>query len=171
MEIKYIDTPIGRVLGVETALKDIGEWHPTVTQVRKTILQRLIGGPTLTGDNLPPEIARYAPSSADVATISDACVAAVQAGRMIDFGHWPNAIIKQGGNRGGPPPPGGTTNHRYNLTFNASARNLFNNVNLATPVGTVDSPLFGRSNALGGAFGGVSQSANRRIDLQLVFNF
>lgn len=75
------------------------------------------------------------------------------------------------GNRGGPPPPGGTTNRRYNITFNVSARNLLNNVNLGTPVGTVDSPLFGRSNALGGAFGGVSQSANRRIDLQLVFNF
>jgi hypothetical protein len=75
------------------------------------------------------------------------------------------------GNRGGPPPPGGASGRRYNLTFNVSARNLFNNVNLAPPVGTVDSPLFGKSNALGGAFGGVSQSANRRIDLQLVFNF
>jgi hypothetical protein len=38
-------------------------------------------------------------------------------------------------------------------------------------VGTVDSPLFGKSNSLGGAFGGVSQSANRQIYLQLVFNF
>jgi hypothetical protein len=75
------------------------------------------------------------------------------------------------GNRGGPGGNQPTTQRKYNVTFNVSGRNVFNNVNLATPVGTVDSPLFGKSNGLGGAFGGVSQSANRRIDLQAVFNF
>ncbi|HEY0760144.1 MAG TPA: carboxypeptidase regulatory-like domain-containing protein [Acidisarcina sp.] len=82
-----------------------------------------------------------------------------------------------GGGRGGPGgggpggPAGGTSDRRYNLTFNVQARNIFNNVNYATPSGQLDSPLFGKSNALGGAFGGVATSANRRIDLQMVFSF
>jgi hypothetical protein len=96
-----------------------------------------------------------------------------------------------GGRRGGGPPGGGlggrglsgagggpggafgggaTTNRRYNLTFSVSGRNILNRVNLAPPVGTLDSPLFGQSNALAGgpySFG----SATRRIDLQAVFSF
>ena len=38
------------------------------------------------------------------------------------------------------------------------------------PIGVVG-PTFGQFTGLGGAFGGVSQSANRRIDLQAVFSF
>jgi hypothetical protein len=74
------------------------------------------------------------------------------------------------GGRPGGGPPGPTSNHRYNLTFNVQARNLFNNVNYAAPIGVVG-PTFGQYTGLGGAFGGVSQSANRRIDLQAVFAF
>ncbi len=92
------------------------------------------------------------------------------------------------GGRGGGPPGGGlggrgltgsgggggmggaTTNKRYNLTLGVSARNLFNNVNLASPVGNLQSPLFGQSNSLAGPpFS--SGSANRRIDLQATFSF
>jgi hypothetical protein len=75
-----------------------------------------------------------------------------------------------GGRGGGPPGAGGSSSHRYNLTLNAQARNLFNNVNYAAPIGVVG-PTFGQYTGLGGAFGGVSQSANRRIDLQAVFSF
>jgi carboxypeptidase family protein len=65
---------------------------------------------------------------------------------------------------------GSSTNRRYNLTFGVAARNIFNNVNLATPIGTLDSPLFGHSNALaGGPFS--SSAANRRIDFQAIFSF
>jgi len=65
---------------------------------------------------------------------------------------------------------GGETSHKYNLTFSVSARNLFNNVNYAPPVGNLDSPLFGTSNALAGPpFS--SGSAVRRIDLQMLFSF
>ena len=74
------------------------------------------------------------------------------------------------GARPGGPPPGSTPTRRYNLTLNASARNLFNNVNYAAPIGVVG-PTFGDYTGLGGAFGGVSQSANRRIDFQAVFSF
>ena len=77
-------------------------------------------------------------------------------------------FIGFGGRPGGPGGP--TSNHRYNLTLSAQARNLFNNVNYAAPIGVVG-PTFGQYTGLGGAFGGVSQSANRRIDLQAVFSF
>jgi hypothetical protein len=92
-----------------------------------------------------------------------------------------------GGGRGGPPGGGlggrglsggggnpfgqGTAvNRRYNLTFSASARNIFNHVNYGSPVGNLNSPLFGSSNSLAfGPFG--SGNAIRRIDLQLTFAF
>jgi len=65
---------------------------------------------------------------------------------------------------------GNETAHRYNLTFSVSARNLLNNVNYAPPVGNLDSPIFGTPNALAGPpFS--SGSANRRIDLQMLFSF
>ena len=75
-----------------------------------------------------------------------------------------------GGHGGGRGMDGGSTNKRYNLTFSVSARNVFNNVNLATPIGNLSSPLFGQANGLaGGPFS--SSTANRRIDLQIQFTF
>ncbi len=77
------------------------------------------------------------------------------------------------GGRGLGGPDAGSTNHRYNLTFSASARNIFNNVNLALPIGNLSSPLLGQSNGLAGGFGpgGGASTANRKIDLQVSFNF
>jgi hypothetical protein len=74
-----------------------------------------------------------------------------------------------GGGRGGMFG-GDTSDRKYSLTFNVLVRNLFNNVNLAAPVGNVNSPYFGQSIALaGGPFG--SGAYNRRLDLQAVFSF
>src|SRR5271165_3647608 len=74
------------------------------------------------------------------------------------------------GGGGNPFSFGNETNHRYNLTFTVSARNLLNNVNYAPPVGNLDSLKFGQPNALAGPpFS--SGSANRRIDLQMLFSF
>src|SRR6202040_4249395 len=50
-----------------------------------------------------------------------------------------------GGGRGGGGFDQGATNRRYSLTFAVSARNAFNKVNLATPIGDLSSPLFGQS--------------------------
>jgi hypothetical protein len=92
-----------------------------------------------------------------------------------------------GGGRGGPGPglggrglggggggffgPGGNvSNARYTLTFSANARNVFNNVNLSAPYGALNTTFFGRSNSLVGGFFS-SSAANRRIDLQVMFNF
>jgi hypothetical protein len=78
----------------------------------------------------------------------------------------------EGGRGGGGPIFGGAerSNQRYSLTFSANARNIFNNVNPAPPIGNLSSRLFGQSTALaGGVFN--TQSANRRVDLQVAFSF
>ena len=76
-----------------------------------------------------------------------------------------------GGGGGGGFDGGGSSGHRYSLTFAVSARNIFNNVNLATPIGNLSSPLFGESNQLANPPFSARPSANRRIDLQATFNF
>jgi hypothetical protein len=75
-----------------------------------------------------------------------------------------------GGGGGNPFGGGPSTNKRYNVTFTVAARNLFNNVNLARPVGNINSQFFDQSIALaGGPFN--TAAANRRIDLQVQFSF
>jgi hypothetical protein len=75
-----------------------------------------------------------------------------------------------GGGMGGFFGPGSATNARYSLTFSVNARNVFNSVNLSPPYGALNTTYFGRSNSLVGGFFS-SAAANRRIDLQLAFNF
>ena len=65
---------------------------------------------------------------------------------------------------------GGNSEQRYNLTFSIGARNAFNHMNLANPIGNLSSPKFGQSNGLaGGPFN--SSAANRSVDLQMNFSF
>lgn len=94
-------------------------------------------------------------------------------------GGFPQGGLMVGGPRGGGGRGGGMrggpfgdtpTNHRYNITIGISARNLFNHVNLAPPIGNLSSPLFGTSNALAGGFFNAA-TANRRIEMQLRFSF
>ena len=71
---------------------------------------------------------------------------------------------------------GVATAKRYNLTFSASFRNALNNVNPATPIGNLSSPLFGKSIALStfGPLPGAGPNAgagNRHIELQLRLTF
>jgi len=77
---------------------------------------------------------------------------------------------------GGPMNMGGITNQRYNVTFSLSARNLLNFVSPAAPIGNIDAPsdVFEKPNSLAGGPGGGpfgSSSSNRRIDMQITFNF
>ena len=84
-----------------------------------------------------------------------------------------------GGGAGGGG--GGGTTKRYSITMSVNARNVFNDVNLATPSAVLSPPtpespqasfsrFFGVSNALaGGPFS--SNAANRQIYLQASFNF
>ena len=76
-----------------------------------------------------------------------------------------------GGGRGGMDFGGASSsNRRYSLTFGVVVRNLFNDVNLAAPIGNLGSPLFGQSNALAKPPLG-NASYNRRLDLQVTFSF
>jgi hypothetical protein len=71
---------------------------------------------------------------------------------------------------GGPMMLGAPSDRRYTLTFSVFVRNAFNHPNYGNPVSNLTSPLFGQSTSIvGGPFS--SGSANRRIDLQAMFNF
>ena len=83
-----------------------------------------------------------------------------------------------GGMRGGGGRMGGfggDGRSRYNLTLGVQVSNLFNTVNLSTPVGNMASSRFGQSISTAGGFGGFggggSSAANRRIELQARFNW
>ncbi|MGA2714207.1 MAG: TonB-dependent receptor [Bryobacteraceae bacterium] len=73
-----------------------------------------------------------------------------------------------GGGRGPGALGGGNTGKRYNLTATVSARNAFNHVNLATPVGVLASSFFGESTAINN---GNSEAGNRKVEMQLRFQF
>ncbi len=77
-----------------------------------------------------------------------------------------------GGGFGGGGPRGGMSNtgRKYSLSFNAQALNLFNNIDLGTPVGNVTAKSFDQSTGLaGGIFS--TASAARRVFLQMAFQF
>jgi hypothetical protein len=75
-----------------------------------------------------------------------------------------------GGPRGGGG--GGSTVHRYNVTLSLNARNLFNHVNYAPPVGVIGSPFFLQETNISGGFAAEqTPTDNRRLDLQLRFQF
>lgn len=86
-----------------------------------------------------------------------------------------------GGPRGGGGIPGvggsgAAEGKRYTMQFSLNFSNIFNNVNLSTPVGSLSSPSFGQSLGLGGGFGGFGGgggggAGNRRVTAQVRFNF
>jgi hypothetical protein len=58
------------------------------------------------------------------------------------------------------------------MTLSAEFRNLLNSVNPSAPVGVLSSPQFGEAQGVSGfGPGGGAQTANRRMELQLRFNF
>jgi hypothetical protein len=85
------------------------------------------------------------------------------------FGRGPGGE-RHGGGPGGGGMFGGASNSRYNLILSVNVRNIFNNVNLGTPIGNLSSPLFGQANSLAGRpFS--SPTSNREIELQARFSF
>jgi hypothetical protein len=74
------------------------------------------------------------------------------------------------GGGGGGMMGSSSSDRRYNLTLSASARNVFNKLNLGNPGGVLGSPFFDKFNSLqGGPFS--TGVAVRRIDLQATFSF
>jgi hypothetical protein len=64
------------------------------------------------------------------------------------------------------------------LNLSIAFNNLFNTVNLGTPVGNIASGRFGQSTSISGGFGGFGPgggggggSSNRRIELQARFSW
>jgi hypothetical protein len=91
---------------------------------------------------------------------------------------------RQGGGQGGRGPGGGFGggfggfggggSSPYNLTLGLQFSNLFNTVNLGSPVGNLSSSRFGQSLSTQGGFGffgGGGNSGNRRIELQARFSW
>jgi hypothetical protein len=86
-----------------------------------------------------------------------------------------------GGGMGGFGGGGGgaASDKKYTLTFSVYIQNILNNANFGLPVGNLSSPLFGQSQSLAGGFGGFAggggsgsvNAGNRRISLNLRFNF
>lgn len=90
-----------------------------------------------------------------------------------------------GGNRGGGGTAGraggggfgGDARKPYNLNIGVNFSNLFNRVNLGTPVGNLASSRFGQSTSTSagfggfGGFGGSTSGPNRRIELQMRFSW
>ena len=65
-----------------------------------------------------------------------------------------------------------TYREHLKLTLSVSSRNLLNHLNPGPIIGTLNSPLFGESNQLGGGFGAYSDGANnRRLEVQARFAF
>ena len=57
--------------------------------------------------------------------------------------------------------------HRYTVNFSVDVQNVLNHVNLGPPVGTLTSPLFGRSTSLANG----NAAGNRQVNLQSSFSF
>ncbi|HEX8285518.1 MAG TPA: carboxypeptidase-like regulatory domain-containing protein [Pyrinomonadaceae bacterium] len=81
--------------------------------------------------------------------------------------------VAAAGRGGGQAGAGGEG--RFRLTPGLRFTNLFNRVNLDAPVGSLGSPLFGRSVATAGGFGagsvGNPAAGNRRVEAQVRFEF
>jgi hypothetical protein len=78
-----------------------------------------------------------------------------------------------GGGRGGGGGFGGggtSTGKRYNFALGVQLQNLFANEDLATPIGTLSSPNFGKSTQINGA-PYTTDSALRRVQLNASFTF
>jgi len=72
---------------------------------------------------------------------------------------------------GGGPMFGRASNRRFQLEVGVMAHNVFNKVNLGTPVGNITSPYFGKSISLAGGFFAGGQAANRSLNLFARFSF
>lgn len=80
-----------------------------------------------------------------------------------------------GGGRGGFGGFGGNERKPFNLNLSVDFQNIFNLVNLGSPIGNISSGRFGQSTSISGGFGGFGGfgggAANRRINLQARFSF
>jgi len=90
-------------IGFEFAMEDIEPWqNASIEGVREAILKGMLCGSDFLGNALPREALAYLASQHEVENHAALAETACKAGRLIDFGHIPNAAISAGGTRGGP---------------------------------------------------------------------
>lgn len=81
----------------EVRLDMIGGWEPTIARVRDAVFKRHI-----VGMGLQNEVSKlFAPRQSEVEAVNQAVFDAMTAGRVIDFGFFPNEVMKESGQRGG----------------------------------------------------------------------
>jgi hypothetical protein len=91
-----------QIFGAEIDGSQVEPWDATIAQARDTMLKRYVVGPDYTtAFELLPQAKDYVCTQREVEGVSEMCFEAVTAGRLIDFGWWPNDVIKFGGTRGG----------------------------------------------------------------------
>ena len=69
---------------------------------------------------------------------------------------------------------GGGGGHKYTIGLTVQATNIFNHVNLANPIGSLNSPFFGESISsvsTGQGLGGGGVTGNRRVQFTLRFSY
>jgi hypothetical protein len=88
--------------GYLSAIFDLQPWCPSVAQVREAALAYMITATDWGLCDVMPEMRHYLPGQDTVERIALKVHDAVAQGRMIDFGHLPNEVIRYGGGRGGP---------------------------------------------------------------------
>jgi hypothetical protein len=94
-------------------------------------------------------------------------------------GHGPGGGGGGGMGQGGFSGGGGSAEKKFTVTTSFYFQNLFNNVNLAPPIGNLSSPQFGLSQSIAGSFGGFgggggggsANAGNRRIYLNVRLTF
>jgi hypothetical protein len=72
---------------------------------------------------------------------------------------------------GAPPKLDASVARKYSLTLVGGALNIFNIVNLGTPNGTLQSPLFGKTQSLASGPFGSPTPGNRAVFAQAIFTF
>jgi len=81
----------------EVRLDAIGGWEPTIARVRDCVFRRHI-----VGMGLQERAAQlFAPRQSEVEAVNQSVFDAVTAGRVLDFGYFPNAVMMESGQRGG----------------------------------------------------------------------
>lgn len=101
-EVKVMRRGDEMILGARIDARNMQDLRATVSQVRELVLSWRVAGPDFSEQlQLPPIAAEFAPTQQEVEMVSSRLHDAVSAGRFIDLGNIPNAVLKFGGDRGG----------------------------------------------------------------------
>jgi hypothetical protein len=121
--------------------------------------------------DLPVAAAAVQPPAAGSTQASAPKAAPAQSGNTKPAGSTPATAAGATAKPGNAPTP----EKRYNVTFSINIQNLLNHTNLSQPIANLSSPRFGESTSTSGGFGfgpgGSAAAGNRRIQVQVRFNF